>query len=674
MIATAHWYRLLPLALSLVVLGLPGCSDDPSGPLTTTCPRGQVLDARGRCVDDNGGGGRDVSVDTTPADVTEADADTGDDSDTSLPETCDPGLRSCDGATTIAICNATGDGYTFTECPTGELCDGGVCEPAGGGVCVPGEVVACDSTSAQRVCNDEGTDFFVRDCPAEAGNCIDGECTDATCRPNSYSCVGNDLYQCNADGSDTMRLNECEFGCSSGRCNEPCATDGKNYLGCSFWAADLDNYDDGAGSPAAASFAITVSNTSPDTVQVEIKNGAGTVVQEIAVEPNQLETVTLPRQDVDDTALTLNTYEITSDAPITVHQFNPLNNEDVASNDASLLLPATSVGSEYIVNGWPTVAENLKAFVAIIAVAEGETRVTVRSPIATSAGSGVPALSPGVEQTITMTRGQVLSFTTLDTSARGFTGMEISSSQPVSVFSGSECSNIPADTPYCDHLEQQLFPVDTWGLQFIGAKFRARGTEPDFWRVVAAENGTTIFTNPLIPEAHGRTLGRGEYIEFVTDQDFVMTSDRPISLAQFMVGSAYPGPSRGCDTSSPFGSTAGCAIPRNSSCNGDSGIGDPAFLINVPTAQFRESYIVLTPPNYAENYLTIIARSTTTVTLDGVEVTASRQRVGGWDVMRISAAEGVHRVEADDPIGLAAYGYACDVSYAYPGGLNLDSL
>lgn len=507
-------------------------------------------------------------------------------------------------------------------------------------------------------------------CPSSTPNCLDGACSTNVCAPSSTSCDGDAATACRADGSGYDVVTTCEFGCSRGACVDPCASDGKTYLGCSFWAADLDNFSNNGSLAASSPFAVTISNSNPDPVSIQIVNGSGTEVADISVPAGQLETVPLPRLDVDDTVLNYNSYEVISDAPITVHQFNPLNDVDeIYSNDASLLLPATSVGSEYIVNGWSTLSENNKAFVTIVAVDDDPTTVRVTSPIDAIAGDGVDALVPNTETTFTLERGQVLSFATTNQNARGFVGMEIFSSNPVAVFSGSECANVPTDTPYCDHLEQQLFPVDTWGTQFVGAKFQPRGTEDDVYRLLAAENGTTVFTNPFIAGVHGVTLGRGEYLEFTTDLNFTITSDRPLSMAQFMVGSGYPGST--CSRS-PFGDS-GCAIPGTSTCGG-SAIGDPAFLINVPNAQFRENYIVLTPPNYAENYLTIIAKATASVTLDGSPITATPARAGSWNIYRIAASEGVHRIEATEPIGLYAYGYDCDVSYAYPGGLNLDSL
>lgn len=656
---------LVPIAF--VILLVAGCGgDDP--PVGFGCPAGQVLNARGTCVDapagDTGTGGRD-----TAGGRDLGGTDSGEDDVVDLPDNCTSGERLCSDRITVSVCNETGDGWLHAPCPSGEVCEGGVCEESD--ECVPGEVLGCGSTQDLLVCSSNGIDRELQACPASEPNCFDGACSAQLCEPGNRRCDGENVMQCAPDGESEEFVALCEFGCSAGRCNDPCATDGKDYLGCTFWAADLDNIGPDAN---AAQFAVTISNATLDTVDVEIANGSGAVVRNLSIATGALETVLLDRQDVDNSAISSNTYRITSGAPITVHQFNPLVNEGVFSNDASLLLPSTSVGTEYIVVGWPsiTTAEDLRAYVAIIAPNPEPTEVTVTSPISTLAGGGVPALQPGVPQTFTLEQGQVLSLLTNDLNPNGLTGMEIIADKPVVVFSGHECANIPSDNNFCDHLEQQLLPVDTWGSQFIGAKFSPRGGEPDVWRVVASEPSTTINTNPAIPGVNGITLGRGEMAEFVTTQDFVMSATGPIQLAQFMVGSAYPGPAGGCDLTSAFPNTSGCVIPRT--CELGTAIGDPAFLINVPTEQFREDYLVLTPSQYQQDFLTIIAPPGTNVDLDGRPVTAARTRVGAWEVMRVPAPDGAHRIVADDNIGLYAYGYDCDVSYAYPGGLNLDSL
>ena len=42
-----------------------------------------------------------------------------------------------------------------------------------------------------------------------------------------------------------------------------------------------------------------------------------------------------------------------------------------------------------------------------------------------------------------------------------------------------------------------------------------------------------------------------------------------------------------------------------------------------------------------------------------------------WKVARLPVSDGVHRVDADLPVSVIAYGYDRDVSYGYAAGLNL---
>ncbi|MFT4705143.1 MAG: hypothetical protein ACI81R_002851 [Bradymonadia bacterium] len=365
-----------------------------------------------------------------------------------------------------------------------------------------------------------------------------------------------------------------------------------------------------------------------------------------------------------------------TNAPVTMHQFNPLNEPGVFTNDASLILPATSVGQEYLITAWTTQGDDLtglRGFATVIAVSDTpETNVRIVAPSTggIAAGDGVPAIPAGATETITMTQGQVLNLMTPYTEGADITGMEITADAPIAVFAGNECGNVPTTSPYCDHLEQQLTSTDTWSTEFVLAKFNARGTEPDVYRIVGRESGTTLSMSPPNPLVHNRTIGRGELIQFEETRDFRITATSPVSVSQFMVGSSYPGPELGCDRNGFI--QTGCRIPAT--CSSGSAIGDPAFLWTVPTDQFLSNYIVLTPSQYIEDYLSIIVPSGATVRLDGAVLNAPRAALGEWDIIRTEVSDGVHTVDADVPFGLYAYGYDCDVSYAYPGGMNLETL
>ena len=667
------------LSLAGAPLLLLACSADTGPAASEDCPRGQVLQ-RGECVERSSGG------DTTPGDsgttpvVPDAGpvGDTTDvpdgsgETDVDLGTICEPGSVGCLDAVTRFECAEDGLSRTPTTCAPAEVCTDGACIGAEV-LCYPGTVVACEDAATQRLCDDAGTGFVTRPCPEVAPNCLgDGFCSDDLCIPRTRACDGDNATICNDEGDAYEITQPCQFGCQAGACVDPCAATGKDYLGCTFYAVDLPNVADAADTD----FAITISNTFNAEVEAEIVSPDGSE-RTVAIPANSLELVNLGVQSLTDSSLNNASFRVTSSAPVTIHQFNPINSPGVATNDASLLLPATSVGTDYIVTAWPVTTFSgggfSRGYTTIIAVNTGTTNVTVTPSAPVGAGTGVPALIAGQTETFALEQGQVLNLMTTGAAGADLTGTEISSDKPVAVFAGHECANVPNNTQFCDHLEQQLLPTDTWSTQFVGAKFRPRGREADVYRIVGRDSGTTLTMEPANVLVHNRTIGRGEVVEFTETRDFVLTATQPISLAQFMVGSLYHGEPT-CYQNS-FGTVvrSGCAIASTPSC-GQSAIGDPAFLVNVPTDQFLSDYIVLTPSQYQEDYLTIIAPSGATVRLDGTPISAGRSSLGGWDIIRIPVNDGVHRVDADVAFGLYAYGYDCDVSYAYPGGLNLDSL
>ena len=56
------------------------------------------------------------------------------------------------------------------------------------------------------------------------------------------------------------------------------------------------------------------------------------------------------------------------------------------------------------------------------------------------------------------------------------TGTRVSSTNSVAVFSGNECANVPANVTYCDHVEEQMIPVASWDTEYMGIKFKPRGS------------------------------------------------------------------------------------------------------------------------------------------------------------------------------------------------------
>jgi hypothetical protein len=131
--------------------------------------------------------------------------------------------------------------------------------------------------------------------------------------------------------------------------------------------------------------------------------------------------------------------------------------------------------------------------------------------------------------------------------------------------------------------------------------------------------------------------------------------------------------------------------------------GDPSLIMVPPIEQYRRDYVFLTPDRYAFDYVVVVAPFGAEVRLDGVELLARgclASPADGLmrgvadapparlvyrcqlsfpeverDVVRPGAqADGVHRISANAPVGIVVYGFDAFVSYAYPGGLNLQPL
>ena len=114
------------------------------------------------------------------------------------------------------------------------------------------------------------------------------------------------------------------------------------------------------------------------------------------------------------------------------------------------------------------------------------------------------------------------------------------------------------------------------------------------------------------------------------------------------------------------------AVGLNAWCSIDAAHADAAN----PVQQYLSTYTVLTPPGYTKNYINIVAPLETEVTVDNKLLNLPFEPVGDgeWGVIQLPVQEGVHEVEASSKVGLTAYGYDCDVSYAYPGGMRLKVL
>lgn len=550
--------------------------------------------------------------------------------------------------------------------------------------CTPGEFLRCDDRGSARVCDDEGRPVGRRvPCTAPTPTCLAsaGGCTEQVCDPDQRYCDGDDLFQCSASGLQTERVTRCANGCSAGRCLDPCAEvlDKDSYLGCDFMAVWLDQAQQVRTNRRAMS--ISLANAGDREILASISDGLGATVTELSIPAGDLVRVpvNLGGDSRVGSRIGRTAWRVSADGPLTAHQFNPPDNQGQFSNDASLLLPIPALGTDYMVLSWPSyrwalglVQDQNRSMMAVVATAP-DTTVIVQPTTDIEAGPDVPAIPAGTEATFLLGEGQVLylftppnrSSTPLDPS-----GTRVIADRPIAVFSGHQCAFVPDNVNYCDHIEQQMVPTNAWGQRHIGAMFAQRGAEDAIYRVIALRGGTGVQTFPPIAGVDGTTLASGEVVTFRTDLDFLLEADGPVAMGQFMVGS-----NDGC-RENQHGVTVECRVPRDSRCMENEGIGDPAYLLSVPSSQFLPEYVFLVPDQYRVDHISVIRGSTAEVRLNGAPLTGAVADIPGtpWSVQRQQIEPGVHRIESDAPFGLHVYGYDCAVSYAYPGGMGLAPL
>lgn len=481
------------------------------------------------------------------------------------------------------------------------------------------------------------------------------------------------------------------------------AAENPSNFGCEFWAVDMDQQD-GFNDPASAPWGLAISplGFGQTSVTIEINLAAPgepldlMVVKQLMVGQDEVIPVELPTRELDcgvkpndymspGTCLSSNAFRITSSAPVVVYQFNVFKN--AFSNDASLLLPTPALGKYYRVLGWPA-GHPIKVFniidrsaVTIVGTAD-DTTVTVTPSWRIKGNPPIAATAPGQDIVVKLGPFDVLNLETDDgkfqddqKTIADLSGTVVKSDKPVAVFSGVETTSAPGvvldiptypgwtdeNTCCLDHLEEQLFPVESIGAKYVITRSPIRSSggyvEPDVIRFVGAAEDSTVTTTLPAP-FNNFVLKPGEVRTTWADKDFVATGTKPFMIAQILVSQEYV----------------------------DGSItGDPSLTVYPPVDQYRDQYRLLTPDDdgiwgWQANYVVFSTEPANVITLDGEPaagcVVTPAGNVDGKDFesRRCPVSAGVHSVKGDSPFGLVAYGYGPAGSYAFPGGADVEPI
>jgi hypothetical protein len=596
---------------------------------------------------------------------------------------CIPGLTRCSATSAGGLerCNATGDNYIAVgACGPGQSCvmgaTGGACDPP---ACAPGSAM-CQADGSVSYCV---VGVFENPVACPSGEVCDpsagGTCVPTECGPNTLFCeTGADVVRaCNALGTGSTVVETCGTGdtCQAGTCFGMCdlAELQRSFVGCVYYGIDCNNdVNNDAGQ-----YDIVVSNpndTLSANVTIETRLGAGGAWSAVAtdvVAPGTVRIFPLPDRHVEDTAIApANAYRVTGDIPIVAWQFNSDDlNGSASSSGATILLPRSALGDFHYVMTSATSAPSFggglnNAGFAIVGTADG-TNVTVTVSTNTLGAPGVPAMTAGDSYSTTLNEGDVFQIEAANIGDDP-TSSYVTSDQPVAVFAYHETAKIDPAGPD-DHTEEQMIPLEAWGTTFAAARMPL-GNETHLWRIMASEDATTItfqydagVTGLPAPSGSSVVLNEAEYADFTVDGpamvgfggpvvgnigDFYIASDKPILVGQWSMR-------------------------------------EPHYCLSVPIEQWLPDYLFIAPPFFAD-LITVVRRTSSTVTMDGAPIPAGQWSsfgpgVGpGLEVYRSTLTDGSHRIEgsaADKLMGppeIYVVGEDGNCGYCYLGGLNVE--
>lgn len=356
--------------------------------------------------------------------------------------------------------------------------------------------------------------------------------------------------------------------------------------------------------------AVTVLNIPPDTAYV----GCGDCIEKRAI-------------------------RLTSVDPIVAYSHIHAN----ARSDATLVLPTTTLGREYycMSNEQMVTGVNRQSQFMVVAT-EDSTTIEITPTVASISG-----FRPANQLfTITLNKNEVYQFH----SNTDITGSHVKSvpgssgkCKRVAVFSGSSFTSVGCGGSG-DNLYQQMYPISSWGKEFITVPFKTR-TGGDIFRVLASENNTQVYVNGVFQ----KNLQAGENYEFLSATTNYIRGTRPIKTAQFQ---------------------------RTQACGG---LGDPSMTILSPIEQQLNDITLYSSPfqNIQNQHINVVMKraDTGSFRLDNNPVlwfTVTSNPTYMYTQTTVSS--GNHTLVADSGFNAVAYGFGQVESYGYAAGANIRNL
>jgi len=428
----------------------------------------------------------------------------------------------------------------------------------------------------------------------------------------------------------------------------PAAAQTLTTEGREFWLGYLDNWLQDPNNPIILELYISADDTTAGTVTIPMAGGSP--LTPFTVIPGVTTVLTIPANvamAVGSGQIQNRGVHVATDKDVSVYAMN----KRQYSADMAMVLPINSLGSDYYVmshweDGNRENNQHSDSEFLVVAVSDA-TQIEITPSVFTASGQ-----QPGVPYVVTLNQDQVYQL-----QARGdLSGSRIRSINAVegvcnnfAVFGGNRYTKVgQCNHPDGhDHLFDQMYPVDTWGKEYITVPFASR-SGGDLIKILAAEDDTEVTVN-----GSSVSLDGGQFTSFIEREVTVVKSNKPVSVGQFSL-------SQGCDNN----------------------IGDPFLVMISPNEQLMKK-ITFNAPAIAtiSNYeVTIVAptASAALVQFGGASIANSFEPVPlspGYSYATLRTSGGNHTITSDGKGFIAyVYGYGNNESFGYPTGAALGNL
>lgn len=528
------------------------------------------------------------------------------------------------------------------------------------------------------------------DTPPVCPRCNEDNTAVVDCDGNATQCPGDQL-------------------CSNGMCMNGCAAAEANHssVGCDYYAVDMDA---AMGPPMDACYTIFVANTSRANVKMtvtwggsqlnlatfaKLPMGTGQSLMYAPYDPAVglapgkvaiifaayapggggplMPNVACPVPAAIGTDAQISgtgkgtAFHLQTDLPVVAYQMLPYGGGAAAATGASLLLPTSAWGTNYVAvtaydpGGTPPPIQVAQGPSFNVVAMEDNTNITIRPKSAIGGGGGLPAGAANTPYMIQLNKGQYAQITQL----AQLSGSPITADKKIGVFGGHQIMSI--DRCCGDHGEQMLAPVRALGWEYVAAPHpdRKPASDPRVFRIFGAVDGTQLTYDP--PNMGPASVALGEWIEIRTATPFSVKSQddqHPFSMFTYMTGAGE---------------------------QGEGGEGDADFVRLVPPPQYQSHYVFFTDPSYPYTQLTVV-RTKKNGAFKDVKLACMAAPITGWTPVGSGETEiayvklvdawssqngcnnGVQQMDSEAPFGVWVWGWGSEststgwVSYGYPAG------